>query len=144
MGSTSFNHANRIWVQTEPYFTTSASPFPAAWGQATSSLKKPSHPSPAAGTGQDVVDNFFSFFCSSLIFSVFQGTAKHVTAPSFTEMIPSCQNALEEVLPPVSLSPKAMAEQGFMLCDPRQCGGVLRVLGRRNCLAQLPAMKVGR
>lgn len=82
---------------------------------------------------------FLNFFSSLL-----QGTAKPVTALSFTEMIPSCQNVLEEVHLPVSLSPKAVSEHGLTLCDPRQSGGVLRALGRRNFLAQLSAMKVNR
>lgn len=129
---------------------TSASPLLTAQGQATFSLNKSSHPFLESGTGCSVVDNFFPFCLFSFIFSLFnffslqQGTAKHVTSLSFTEMIPSCQNVLEEVHLPASLSPKAVSEHGLMLCDPRQSGGVLRALGRRNFLAQLSAMKVNR
>lgn len=97
-----------------------------------------------------LLDNFFLFvFSFPFYFHFFnfflqQGTAKHVTALSFTEMIPSCQNVLEKVHLPSSLSPKAVSEHGLMLCDPRQSGGVLRALGRRNFLAQLSAMKANR
>lgn len=89
---------------------TVASHFLAAQGQATSSLNKPSHPLPVADTGGDGVDNFYSFFSP-----LFQGAAEHVTALSFTEMISSCQNVLEEVHSTVSLSSKAVAECGLML-----------------------------
>lgn len=131
---------------------TSASPFLTAHGQATSSLNKPSHPFIGSGIGWDVVDNVFPFCPFSFIFYFFnlisspllQGTAKHVTALSFTEMIPSCQNVLEEVHLSMSLSPKAVSEHGLLLCDPSQSGGVLRALWRRNFLAQLSAMKVNR
>lgn len=71
MGSTRFNHANRIWVQTEPCFMTPASPFLAAWGQAASSPDKPPHPLPGAGTHGDAADNSFCLF-SFLSFSKVQ------------------------------------------------------------------------
>lgn len=134
----------------------------AAWDQATFSLNRPSHPSPEAGTGWHVLTFSFLFYSILFYFILFYLFSSHIPCPllffskgqpniydsmsqlSFTEMIFSCQNVLEEVCPPVSLSPKAVAECILTLCDPKQCKGVVRALGRRNYLAQLPAMKVSR